>query len=262
LKILTTVACLLAAVPFHAVCFGQGYVPDPPALVDSAPAAEAFRGILPPRIDLSMQMPPPRLQSPSRTCVSWAVTYAAASDALRRADPGRKLVTLSPAFTYAMAGGTPNCQRGTSIARTLEVLRTVGALPLDEFAFDAYACTREPTRDEMSRAARWRIKSWSRVDAHDLGSVKGQLAYGRPVIFAMSVGPKFSAHRGDSVLSVLDAGAVLDGHTMVLVGYDDARQAFRLQNSHGRDWGDNGYAWIGYAAWQQAAYSGRAFVIE
>jgi hypothetical protein len=262
LKSLTAVACLLVGVTFRAGCFAQGLLPDPPALVDSAPVAEAFRGILPPRIDLSMQMPPPRLQSPSRTCVSWAVTYAATSDALRRADPGRKLVTLSPAFTYALAGGTPNCQRGTSIALTLEVVRMVGALPLEEFAFDAYACTREPTPAEMSRAARWRIKSWSRVDAHDLGAVKGQLAYGRPVIFAMPVGPKFSAHRGDGVLSSLDTGPGLDGHAMVLVGYDDAREAFRLQNSQGRDWGDNGYAWISYAAWQQAVYGGRAFVIE
>ena len=162
MKILVALACLLAAAPFRAVCFGQGLLPDPPALVDSAPVAEAFRGILPPRIDLSMQMPPPRVQSPSRTCVSWAVTYAATSDALRRADPGRKLVPLSPAFTYALAGGTPNCQRGTSIARTLEVVRTIGALPLEEFVFDAYACTREPTAVEMSHASRWRIKGWSR----------------------------------------------------------------------------------------------------
>jgi hypothetical protein len=27
--------------------------------------------------------------------------------------------------------------------------------------------------------------------------------------------------------------------------------------SHGREWGDNGYAWIGYTAWQQGALDGR-----
>ena len=90
-KRFVSVACALTLVPYCAVCFGQGLLPDPPALVASAPAAEVFRGVLPPRIDLSPLMPPPRLQSPSRTCVSWAVTYAAASDALRRADPGGNL---------------------------------------------------------------------------------------------------------------------------------------------------------------------------
>jgi C1A family cysteine protease len=49
---------------------------------------------------------------------------------------------------------------------------------------------------------------------------------------------------------------------MVLIGYDDSREEFRLQNSHGREWGDNGYAWIGYTAWQQAAFDGRGFIIE
>jgi C1A family cysteine protease len=169
---------------------------------------------------------------------------------------------LSPAFTYALAGGTPNCQRGTSIARTLEILRTTGALPLEEFIFDGNACTREATTDEMSRAAHWRIKGWSRVDGNDLAAVKGQLARGRPVIFAMAVGPKFQGHRGAGVLSALDTGPGLDGHAMVLIGYDDARNAFRLQNSHGQDWGDNGYAWISYAAWQQAVFDKRGFVIE
>jgi hypothetical protein len=33
---------------------------------------------------------------------------------------------------------------------------------------------------------------------------------------------------------------------MVLVGYDDNRQAFRVRNSWGSDWGDNGSIWIGY----------------
>ena len=123
-----------------------------------------------------------------------------AADAMERADAEHRRVALSPAFTYALAGGTPNCQRGTSITRTLEILRTIGALPLEEFAFDGNACTREPSGDEMARAARWRIKGWSRVDAHDLGAVKGQLARGRPVIFGMAVGPKFQAHRGAGVL--------------------------------------------------------------
>jgi len=181
---------------------------------------------------------------------------------MRRADNDHRLVALSPAFTYALVGGTTTCQRGTSIALTLEVLRTIGALPLEEFTFDADACTREPNKDEMTRAARWRIKGWSRVDAHDLVAVKGQLAHGRPVIFGMLVGPKFDAHRGADVLRTLDSGAGLTGHAMVLIGYDDSRQAFRLQNSHGRDWGDNGYAWISYTAWQEAVFDGRGFVID
>jgi C1A family cysteine protease len=53
------------------------------------------------------------------------------------------------------------------------------------------------------------------------------------------------------VFDTLETGADTTGHSMVLVGYDDARSAFRLMNSFGPNWGDNGYAWIGYALWQK-----------
>jgi C1A family cysteine protease len=261
MKIWFTIGCC-AILTWGHVCLAQGLLPDPPELVAGATVAEARRGLLPQRIDLTGQVPPPRSQVPSGTCVSWAVTYAAASDAQRRADPDHRLVTLSPAFTYALAGGTPTCLRGTSITRTLEVLRTTGTLPLDEYTFDGNDCAREPNQAELSRAARWRIKGWSKVDARDLNAVKAQLARGRPVIFGMPVGSKFAKHRGETVLKDLDTGPGLEGHAMVLIGYDDAREAFRLQNSHGRAWGDDGYAWIGYTAWQQGVFDGRGYVIE
>ncbi len=146
--------------------------------------------------------------------------------------------------------------------QTLDILRTIGTLPLDAFVFDANACSREPTARELAGAARWRIKSWSKVDARDLAAVKGQLARGRPVIFGMDVGPKFFAHRGEAVIGVRETGPGLEGHALVLVGYDDTRGAFRLQNSAGREWGDGGYAWIAYAVWQSAVQGDFAFVID
>ena len=38
---------------------------------------------------------------------------------------------------------------------------------------------------------------------------------------------------------------------MVVVGYDDAKQAFRIQNSWGRTWGDGGYGWFSYEFWKR-----------
>jgi hypothetical protein len=35
-------------------------------------------------------------------------------------------------------------------------------------------------------------------------------------------------------------------HAMALVGYDDVKQAFRVRNSWGTSWGDNGSIWIDY----------------
>jgi hypothetical protein len=35
-------------------------------------------------------------------------------------------------------------------------------------------------------------------------------------------------------------------HAMMVVGYNDTIQAFKVLNSWGNTWGDNGYCWIGY----------------
>ena len=49
-------------------------------------------------------------------------------------------------------------------------------------------------------------------------------------------------------------------HAMVVVGYDDDRQAFRILNSWGRNWGEGGYGWFGYDFWKRNVKVG--FVIE
>jgi C1A family cysteine protease len=33
---------------------------------------------------------------------------------------------------------------------------------------------------------------------------------------------------------------------MVICGYNDAKKAFRVMNSWGKGWADNGFAWIDY----------------
>src|ERR1035441_7421720 len=39
-----------------------------------------------------------------------------------------------------------------------------------------------------------------------------------------------------------------DGHCIVIIGYDDTKQAWLIRNSWGTGWGTNGYGWSG--GWQ------------
>jgi C1A family cysteine protease len=189
--------------------------------------------------------------------VSWAVTYAAASHAARRAGMGAT-VTLSPSFTYNQVSGNRFCRSGTSITRTLDFLRSAGALPIEDFAFDAGWCGRLPTDAERQRAAGFRIKGWSRFDARKIETAKEQLARGVPVIFAMRTGLRMRALAGDAVLEADEN--LLSGHAMLAVGYDDGRGAFRIQNSWGRSWADGGYGWFSYDFWRRNVQVG--FVID
>jgi hypothetical protein len=214
----------------------------------NVPQAPGFRGALPARVDLAANIPTPGTQGSSGSCVSWAVTYAAASQAARRAGLGPTL-RLSPSFTYNKLSRDPICVAGTTPSATLDMVRDVGALPFEEYVFDGGWCGRLPTDAELQRAAKYRIKGWSKLDARKIEDVKSQLARGVAVIYDMSPDDQFQKFKGNSVIDIPGKMNGGGGHAMIAIGYDDARKAFRIQNSWGRSWGDGGYAWLGYDFW-------------
>jgi hypothetical protein len=256
--LLLVCGCLIAPPLASAPARAQGAIIESLADLRDRPDAPAFRGTLPPRVDLSATLPPPLTQGPSGSCTSWAVTYAAASQAARRAGLGATL-KLSPAFTYNKLVQDSLCRLGTTASATLDMLRNVGALPMEEFVFDAGWCGRQATSAELERAARYRIHGWSKLDATRIENVKAQLARGVVVVFDSQTDRAFDELKGNAVF---DAPGVLNGggHNMTAVGYDDARQAFRLQNSWGRKWGDGGYAWLSYGFWTRN--TGVGYVID
>jgi C1A family cysteine protease len=222
------------------------------------PQAPGFRGSLPAFADLISTVPPPADQGSSGSCTSWAVTYAAASQALRRAGLGSSL-RLSPSFTYNKLAHDPLCAVGTTASATLDMLRDVGALPFEKFVYDGGWCGRLPTAAELEEAARYRIKGWSKLDAKKIEDVKAQIARGVPVVFDMRVNEQFHQIKGGDVFDfpgVMNGG----GHSMVAIGYDDARKALRIQNSWGRKFGEGGYAWLLYDFW--ARNTGVGYVID
>jgi hypothetical protein len=59
--------------------------------------------------------------------------------------------------------------------------------------------------------------------------------------------------QGDGVFT--GSGNVIpgEGHMMTLVGYDDTKAAWRVMNSWGTGWGDNGFFWLAYETFQSDA---------
>jgi C1A family cysteine protease len=245
MKILSVCAVLIMMAP---AAFAQGAILETLDDLRDTPEPVGFRGTVPPRVDLSSKMPAVRSQFTTSTCVSWAATYAAASFALRARGPASAL-TLSPSFTYNQVTRDQWCRTGTKLSATLNLLRDVGALPIEEFAFDGGWCGRQPTPAQLERAKQFRIKGWAAFDATAVIKVKEQLARGVPVVFAMNVTRKVQGLRGDAVLDEDDVPG--EGHAMVAVGYDDAKQAFLIQNSWGLSWGNKGYGWFGYDFWKR-----------
>lgn len=253
-RVVPMAAAILAAGIGSALA--QGAIEE--TLEELGPAVRPIqvRSVLPKQVDLSATVPPPRSQGATKSCTSWSTVYGAATQAYRRTHPGGPV--LSPAFTYNQVSNDPYCQSPTRISSTLNMLRDVGVLPLDDYAFDAGWCGRRPSAAERSDAARYRIKSWRALDGSRLDQVKTELAEGRVVIFSVGMGDALRAHSGTGVF--LKDSEPKSGHAMLAVGYDDARQAFRIQNSWGRGWADGGYAWFGYDYWRERAQA--AYVID
>lgn len=65
-----------------------------------------------------------------------------------------------------------------------------------------------------------------------------------PVVFGCPVSNDFISFSGDAVYKPDVTRASVFHHAMVIVGWDDARKAFLIQNSWGKQWAHNGRAWI------------------
>ncbi|MEI6556793.1 MAG: C1 family peptidase [Rhodospirillaceae bacterium] len=237
------------AVPRHGRSFQRGLKFKPAEVYRGFERTSGTRGLmLPPAADLSALFPPPKDQGDQSSCVAWSVSYAMrgyyANRALGRSgdhDP----VLLSPSFVYnQIADPAEGCDGGSDIADALKLLRDLGTVPMTRFPYRETDCSRRPPADLKREAGAWRIQSWKTVDLANPAAIKEQIAKGDPVVIGMYVNDAFSELTGAAVFR--DTGRDGGGHAMVVVGYDDRKRAFRLINSWGREWGENGFGWVSY----------------
>jgi hypothetical protein len=108
--------------------------------------------------------------------------------------------------------------------------------------------------DAKVRSGRWRVQWIKRWDVHrplsdtEVFAMKEALARGHPVACGLRW-PK--ALRGNELLEVPPPEKVFDGHSIVLVGYQDDPKGssggvFLFRNSAGPRWGNGGYGVISY----------------
>lgn len=240
--------------PEESARHATGLVRADPATYHALAEVPQFRAFYPPAWDLSPMMPPPGNQGQQGSCVAWAVGYAARSYYLKRdfaADISQAENILSPAFVFnSLRTPRGNCGGGTAITSALDLLKSEGGVPLNTLPYTPSDCYALPSADTLQQfSTRFRIKGYSRVEGSNQDDVKGQLYGGNPVIFAIDLPTEFEHYgAGSGVIDDSVDSGPSHGHAMVLVGYDDARQAFRFVNSWGKDWGDNGFGWISYRA--------------
>ena len=207
---------------------------------------------LPHAVSLEHWFPPIGDQEALGTCVAWAVGYnlKTALNAMENRWTPEHLDSatnqISPKDLWMSIPAHLKGRRceGTGFEAAFNVLITLGAASMD---ISPYAnlgnCTGASLGNENDKLAEFR-----KVPNISVSQLKGYLNAGQAIAFGARLGDRFMEWRSNGVLSsdTHNYTGIHANHAMVLVGYDDLRNAFRVRNSWGTGWGDYGSIWIDY----------------
>ena len=189
------------------------------------------------------------------TCVAWSVGYNLKT-ALNAIDnkwtptqlenPEYQTSPRDLWYSLRKKGWTISPCSGSNFQPAFESLISDGASNMRDVPYEnkmGNSCTGTPLGDSLNN-----IAEYAGIEKTDL-SVKKIKAYLKdtiPLAFGANLGVRFNSWNSDDVL---DSDYGIDremGHAMVLSGYDDSKHAFRVRNSWGTEWGDNGSIWVDY----------------
>jgi len=107
------------------------------------------------------------------------------------------------------------------------------------------ACTYKgyETACASSATGTYKIGSWSATT--DLNTIKKAINEGKPVYVGFAVYSDFWDY--GSGIYKYTSGYLEGYHAVCIVGYDDANECFKVKNSWGTGWGENGYFRIAYS---------------
>ncbi|AYL96617.1 DUF5977 domain-containing protein [Mucilaginibacter celer] len=205
--------------------------------------------------------PTPGDQGNTNTCVSWSLGYAAKQVLdltwqSSTADAGQrsgwyiynKLYATGLSGIGCSAGDLPPYSgNGLTSGSGLDCVKNYGvasATAQPSFA----ACSPAPTTAANTSAATDKVASYAAVTSYY--DIKQLVAAGLPVYFAFRFYEDFrTAFNSGTTWSTLNSPSAGLGHAVCVIGYDDAKSAFLVQNSWGTIFGDSTYpgcVWVTY----------------
>ncbi len=199
-------------------------------------------------VDLSTNFPAPGDQGRQGSCVGWATAYALKSYH-EKLEMGWSLNTadhlFSPAFVYNQINGGQD--QGSYIFQALDLAVNQGVATLRRMPYSDTDFMTQPSAAAAAEATGYKAAEWYRIN--DTSQIKAALVNRNPVVAGIKTYQQLmDLHGPDSVYNTA-SGQNLGGHAVTIVGYDDNRYggAFKVINSWGRAWGDDGYFWMPYS---------------
>jgi hypothetical protein len=204
-------------------------------------------------VDLSSMFPAPADQGFQGSCVSFAVGYYMKSY-WEGIENSWALTTAnhitSPQYIFSQTWVMDqNGDVGSFFHDALNLINAQGAATLDQCPYDPWNSTgylTGPTDAMRRQAFRFRNNSWSALPTGDVAAIKTRVCNNEPVAIGFPVHPDFDALDASNDTYDDMSGNARGRHAVCIIGYDDAKGAFRFINSWSQWWGVGGYGWIDY----------------
>jgi hypothetical protein len=103
-------------------------------------------------------------------------------------------------------------------------------------------------------ATPYRIVGWGRVSTEvfpSVAEIKEALSRHGPLNSGIHSSEAFHKHQGAGVFREerhFKEGEIISTHSILIVGWDDGKGAWKIQNSWGTGWGHKGFAWVAYGS--------------
>ncbi len=240
--------------------------PDPRDLI-LAPAPT----ILPKQIDYTAEMGPIRNQNPEGTCVGHA---AVAVKEFHEKRQYGTYIELSERFIYELAqhyDEWPGSDyEGSSVRGAMKALHKHGVCEEYYWPYQPFSPPNPKPpglkHGAFENAFKYRILGYRSLGGLDhetgrfrvnLRSVRRAVVESGPVAMSFDLyDGKWFEVGGDGIIDGSGVDKDLDGgHAICIVGYDDDSGRFKIRNSWGASYGDNGYCYISYGYAQKTCVS-------
>ncbi|MCR9173935.1 MAG: C1 family peptidase [bacterium] len=233
---------------------------------------EPWEGIeidIPSAISLEAFVPKVRSQEENENVGGWAVGYYLASTewAMISNQSNKAMITAfayDPIWMNSVGGSGDGCGGEVYLSDLMLSLSKNGIKRLN---IDQSGCEVTTDFDKdwnlLDFQEPLRLTDSNRADSLNITSVKYALGGYHAVVFSMHIPESFQYVASDGLFRPSEdernRTTVTTPHALTIVGFDDDLYggAFRVVNSWGTDWGDDGYCWIRYEdfnAFQEAAY--------
>lgn len=255
--------------PTSAHTAGQklGLNPTPKSSLSQIRTADrrVFSAIMPRSFSLTMPPVEPNGQGNESSCVAWAAAYTTLSfyhNNWNQSTTGVNYnVVFSPEYVYNQTRLSADCTSGAyfvsvdSHTGVLDLLKGQGVCTWQEMPYTDTDCSTQPNSQQQSLASQVKISGYGQITGFSTDDLKKLLLTQSPIIIGAMVDEGFVNATRSFVWNSAN-GSSLGGHAMVIVGYDDGKQAFKIQNSWGNGWGDAGYGWLAYSYYDKVVFEG------